>query len=86
MLVSTLHLSCNAAPLETKGTGRRGQNRGKNPMFRAYFILTSGQEGVTKPFSVLEQKRNGNKHLIFGYNLEKVWHTNTEKAELKCSG
>lgn len=54
-------------------------------MLQAYFILTSEQEGVTKPFQVLQQKRNGNKHLIFGYILEKIWHTNTKKAEVKRS-
>lgn len=71
MLVSALHLSSNTAPLETKGTGRKRQNKEKNSSLQAYLILTTEQEGATKSSRVLEQKRNGNKHLILGYILEK---------------
>lgn len=70
-----------------KGDWEEGTKEGKkNPMFQVYFILTSEQEEeVTKPFQVLQQKRNGNKHLILGYILQKIWHTNTKKAEVKGS-
>lgn len=55
-----------------KGDWEEGTKEGKkNPMLQVYFILTSEQEGDTKPFQVLQQKRNGKKHLTFGYILQK---------------